>query len=213
MSPTAVVSRGQLEAIFADLETVIDLAARYPMSPFRSDGGYFWFCEYEEFCGGRFGPLLKGLADRYGDRTIVGSVIEPPPEILFNVASDEVAAFRLSASTIDSTYADTMTYVPSEGSSFDILMASHVLAVAGSSGQWAVWGERLGWGIAVLWTADADSSWLGTSQSFVTAVQAFGWYAEPNFLPEEMPSLRGAFMRSFGRRAGLLKGRATSATS
>lgn len=57
----------------------------------------------------------------------------------------------------------------------EIGVAADVLAVAGASGRWAVWGQR-SWELALVWSADGDA-WLRDTVPFASPLQALRDFA------------------------------------
>jgi hypothetical protein len=199
-----IEDRAGLEAVYADLRPIMDLSARLPASPFRRTGTDS-LCEFERFRGGTFGPLLAALADQYNDEYVSGVSVDPDPEY-YHEFYETFGAFRISASGVASAYWDALSYQPSDDATGALLFAADVLCVAGSSGSWAIWGERQ-IGVAVVRTDRSDLSWRQGSNLFVSPVAALRDFVEPNFNREPLPEdFREAFLRGFQSTDGPLGG-------
>ena len=195
MNNPVVSSRGEYESVFSDLRRVMNLSARLPDLPFLSEGTDS-ICEFERFCGGSFGPLLEALANQHRDQYVLGATLEPEFYVDHEDRSGTFAAFRIPASQIAKEYWRALRYEPDDDVAGAMYFTAHVLCVAGSSGSWAIWGER-SIGVAIVRTAGSDVSWRNNSDWFLSPEDAIHAFIEPNF---NRRPLSTEFRKSFLRK-------------
>jgi hypothetical protein len=172
----------------------MNLSARLPDTPFLRDTGTDSMCDFGRFRGGWFGPFLQALAIQFHDDFVSGATIEPVAYINSEVRNGTFAAFRIPTSNIAVEYWQALKYPPNGNMADAMLDSADVLCVAGSSGSWAIWGERMV-GIAIVRTVGFDVTWRGDSDWFLEPTDAIHALAEPNF--ERLPSEFGQkFLRN-----------------
>jgi hypothetical protein len=175
-----VSSREELEVVLLQLKRVVNLAARLPDSPFLSDEGTDSFCQFESFRAGSFGPLLEALANQFHDEFISGALLDPHYYLDNEDIRGNFAAFHIPAERVSEQYWRALTYEPNDNPADSMYGYSNVLCVAGSSGSWAIWGERT-IGVGIVRTVGTDVSWRGDSDWFVSVTEAIDAFIEPNF--------------------------------
>ena len=181
----------ELELARQDLNGALNVTRRLPDSPFKTPGR-FSLCEYESFTSLTFGRAIAALAAQYRDEWISGVVIAPDPETYFE--GDHVySAFRLGRGDLSARWAAVVSFEPAGNAAASIQVQAMILAVAGSSGLWGIWGERAE-GVAVVRTDSADDSWQGEEGPFVDAKEALRSFVEPNYVAAPLP---GAFEKQF----------------
>lgn len=196
MSKYPVVgSREELDVVLSDLRKVINPSARLPDSPFLGDKGTDSFCEWESFNGGSFGPFLEALALQFHDEFVSGVRLEPDDYLDDEDMRGNFAAFHIPTSLVADEYWHALTYEPDDNPAEAIYNNADVLGAAGSSGSWAIWGERVV-GVAIVRTVGADVSWRGDSDWFLPPTDALHAFIEPNF---NLRPLSAEFRRTFLR--------------
>jgi hypothetical protein len=189
-------SREDLDAVYSELRAVMDLSVRLPLSPFRRMGTDS-LCEFERFRGGDFGPLLAKLAVQYQDEYVSGASVDPDADAYYRQYYGTYAAFRIPAAEVARGYWEALAYQPNDDPTGALLFAADVLCIAGSSGSWAIWGERP-IGVAVIHTDLPDLSWRQGSTLFVSPAIALHDFVEPNFNRQPLSEeFRQTFIRNF----------------
>lgn len=182
----------------AALNKVIDLSARLPASPFVRKAPNFSFCEFETFCALDFGGIFRRLSARYADETIYGmGLVDPLGRDYYRENYDFYGAFEIPASEIVGGYREALEYEPAGDLTGSLQFTPGVLCVAGSSADWAFWGER-GRGVAVGWTADADVSWRDDADGFVSLREAVRSFVEPALGANLSATFVPRFLQTFG---------------
>lgn len=182
------------------LEQCLDLRKKLPQSPFKCDG-YNSLCEYEHVCGGLFGPALDALCKLYGDEYIVAATIDPEKE-WFQQYYNSSGAFVINADRVATDYPIVIDYKPNGDITGRIQFISMIFAIAGSSGKWSIWGERM-LGTAIIRTAGDDQSWRPSEIWFPNVDEALESFVEFYFDKQPIPDeLQDAFHREFGNASG-----------
>ena len=195
MSTHPVVSgRDELEVVFSDLRRVMNLDVRLPDSPFLIDGGTDSFCQFESFRAGTFGPFLEALANQFHDDFVSGAMLDPHFYLDNEDIRGNFEAFRIPTSQVAEQFWRSLTYEPNDNPA-DAMYCADVLCVAGSSGSWAIWGERIV-GVAIVRTVGVDVSWRKDSDWFLSPTDAIRAFIEPNF---ELQPLSTEFRQTFLR--------------
>lgn len=151
------------EQAFQDLwdsvaATRVDLAARFPAWPFRAARGCATIFEYDSILSGGFGAVLDALVGTYGHAAVTVVGVDPPAEYY----RDEFGFFpalHFSRARVRDGYGDASWYDPGGDPMACLEISLNVIAIAGSSGAWAVWGQR-DWEIGLLLTPERDGPWL-----------------------------------------------------
>lgn len=155
---------------------VIDPTVRLPQLPFVPRGGTVAVGQFTRLLGVDFVPVFQALARAHDDDDIAAAVVEPAKPY-YEQHYGFLPAFSVGAQGLDNGYWKGLTYSPSGDPTGEIGVSADVFAVVGSSGRWAVWGERF-WDVALLWTM-TSGPWLNVGVPFVTpraAVEDFAGY-------------------------------------
>lgn len=164
------------DAIWQMIETVVDPLVRLPRLPFRASSGVVAVAQYERLLSADIIPVLQALAVAQNDGEVVTAAVEPAAAY-YDEHYQFLPGFTVAPKTLDQGYWQGLTYSPSGDPTGEIGASADVLAVVGSSGQWAVWGER-SWDLALVWAIEAGS-WLHAGIPFVsprTALEDFAGY-------------------------------------
>ncbi|MEZ5079637.1 MAG: hypothetical protein R2878_03050 [Thermoleophilia bacterium] len=162
----------------------VALDAEYPSWMFRRKGGYVSIFEADsvEDCG--FGRIVAGLARTYRDEVV--SVIEVGQAHDRCGVRDGVGVPSAGACTpywgfeivVDGDVAADYAAAP-WSDNFPVLN----LRIAGSSGRWSLWADRIGTEIGVLFTADSDGPWKRDPEILMLPIDegldAFEYWPEP----------------------------------
>ncbi len=125
-----------------------------------------------------------------------GASFDPDPGY-YQEFYETYGAFRIPTPDLPSAYWDALSFRPNDDATGALLFAADVLSVAGSSGDWGVWGERQ-IGVAIVRTSGSDLSWRRGSDFFVPPEDALRDFVEPNFNRNPLPDeFRQAFLRDF----------------
>lgn len=191
-----VSTRDELEVVFSDLRKVLDLSARLPDFPFIHDDGTDSFCQDVSLGGGSFGPFLEALSLQFNDEFVSGARLEPRYFLDDEDLRGNFSAFHIPSSKVAEQYRSALIYEPNDNTAYAIHSYWDVLCVAGSSGSWAIWGERMN-GIAIVRSAGVDVSWRGDSDWFLPPMEAIRAFIEPEFNREPLPDeFRQKFLRN-----------------
>lgn len=143
---------------------VVDLDSRLPDLPFRAVEGEIRIAEYDYVLSPEFVPVLVGLMDQHNDDWVTLAVVDPTPQ--YYVAHyQQYPAVRLERSTLAEQYWDAISYEPAGDPTGAIAHTANVLAVTGSSGRWAVWGERK-WDLLLVHTVAPANAWAAKTLPF-----------------------------------------------
>jgi hypothetical protein len=166
----------ELRAIWTQASRVINPAVRLPNLPFVAATGTVTVGQFGRLLGDDFVPVLQSLAREHGDGDVTTTVIDPT-SAYYDENYGFLPAFTMDAHRLDEAYWEGLSYSPSGDPTGEIGVSADVVAVVGSSGKWAVWGQR-SWDIALVW-AVAAGSWLDAGVPFVTpraALEDFAGY-------------------------------------
>jgi hypothetical protein len=106
------------------------------------------------------------------------------------------AAFHIPASRVVEQYWGALTYEPDGSIAGAMVDSADVLCMAGSSGAWAAWGERLV-GVGIVRTLGSDVSWRNDSDWFLPPTDAIHAFIEPNFNLQPLSTeFRQTFLRN-----------------
>jgi hypothetical protein len=173
----------------------MNLSVRLPDSPFLSDGGTDSICEFGRFRGGSFGRFLEALAIQFHDEFVSGALLEPH----FYLDNEDIrgtyTAFHIPAAQVAEQYWRSLTFEPNDNAADAMMYSANVLCVAGSSGSWAIWGERI-IGVGIVRTIGSDVSWRDDSDWFLSPSDAIHAFIEPNF---DLQPLSMEFCQTFLR--------------
>lgn len=107
--------------------------------------------------GGRFAAVLIALAQTYGDRTVATIVLDPDARFYSEVCGF-LPGFQVEAGSPETGYGTGLRYDPVGDPAGATEYAANVIAIAGSSGRWVLWGQR-DWEIALLCTPQGSGPW------------------------------------------------------
>jgi hypothetical protein len=112
-----------------------------PDWPFRLRAANADVCQYGHAIEGAFGAVPQALVDYHGDCTVSLAVLEPSPRY-YRENYDAYPAFALPGRALSETYWDSVALEPGGDPTGAVTYTADVVALVGSSGTWAVWGER-----------------------------------------------------------------------
>lgn len=135
----------------------VDLAARFPAWPFRARG-YATIFLHDHILATGFGHVLDALAQAYGDEAVTLVGVDPPPAF-YRDEFGFLPALQLPREYVREGYGDALWLDRGDDAMAVLAVSLNVVAVTGSSGAWAVWGQR-DWEIGVLLTPDRGGAWL-----------------------------------------------------
>jgi hypothetical protein len=143
---------------FVDLvERHVDASRRLPEWPFRTATGFVTIYEYDRVLGGSFGRVLEALVSDFGDSEV--NVVGVVPESSYYLDGyDMFPAFVIAAGDIADGYLAGLRQEPDGDPTGALGDSLDVVAMAGSSGAWAVWAQR-DWEIGVLLTSAPSGAW------------------------------------------------------
>lgn len=145
---------------------LIDLEAELPAQVFRPEGGLFDFCDFGWCTGPDFLPVLRSLAELHGDDFI--TVVLPDRHTPKRLERYESSDRGMPAATFPAVRIDALYEL---GAGADLLQSADELAIVGSSGRWAIYGEY-SWEVAVLWSANGPRVWQEHDTPFLTEFEA-----------------------------------------
>lgn len=136
----------------------VDLDARFPSWPFRGARGHAVIFEYDRIVGGGFGNVLAELAGVYGDDSVTAVGVRPGLSY-YREEYGLYPAFRIAAEHLRDTYSEALSFEPGGDPTGSLGDTLNVIALTGSSGAWAIFGQR-DWEIGLLLTPDSEGAWL-----------------------------------------------------
>ncbi len=141
---------------------VVDLDNRLPAWPFKAPSGFVAICEFDDIFGG-FGRVLERLAEFYGDAFVMLLGVD---RISFYRSRYGIwPALQFEASSVREEYWGVLHWDPEDGFMPELGHAVDVVAIAGSSGRWGVWGQR-DWEVGLLLTPDRAGPWCDEGVRF-----------------------------------------------
>ncbi len=189
-----VSSREELEIVLTDLRKVMNLSVRLPDFPFLSEVGTDSFCQDHQITA--FEPILEALALQYQDSFVSGARIDPHYQLDDADMRGTFSAFHIPPSQIANQYQSVMTYEWDDNPAEAMANYWNVLCMAGSSGSWAIWAERM-MGIVIVRTIGSDVSWRNDSDWFLPAREAVSVFIGQEFYRTGVPEdLRQNFLRN-----------------
>jgi hypothetical protein len=176
----------------ADVMAVLDLTSRLPDLPFRISGDEIRIAQFGHLLGTGFAPVLAGLADDHGDAAVTLAVVEPKPSYYIEQYS-HFPAVRLERAALSERYWEGISFEPSGDPTGAIAYTADVVAIAGATRGWAVWGQR-DWDLILIGSTAPAGPWADTSVPFVSAEEAvrdftFGSRAEVSLAEPEIAAL------------------------
>lgn len=155
------MSEQAFSALAGELEHQLDTAARLPDWPFRAPVGFVTIFEYDRLLGGMFGAVLESLAHTYEDESVAVLGLDPAVAY-YRERFGVFPGFRITRESLGAGYAAGLFHEPGDDPAGALIYSIDVLGIVGSSGAWAVWGER-DWEIALLLTTHSEGPWLHQS--------------------------------------------------
>lgn len=149
--------RIELQRMVQCVGSAVRLEARLPKWPFRLPKGFSRVIEYHRVLGGGFGLTLAALARAYGDQSVAAVVLDPGVSY-YTEEYGIFPAFQVGAASVARAYAEGMRRAPGGDPAGAFVDSADVVAIAGSSGRWAVWGQR-DWEIGLLCTPHDSGPW------------------------------------------------------
>lgn len=147
-------------ALWDGVDASVDLRARLPGWPFRGASGCATIYEYDQVLAGSFGAVLHELADAHRDAAVTVAGIEPDPAYYRN-SYGFFPAFRFATGDIRTGYGAALFWEPGGDPTGSLGISLNVVAIAGSSGTWAVMAQR-DWEVGLLLTPEREGGWLAT---------------------------------------------------
>lgn len=126
-----------------------------------------------------FGAVLQALVDAHGDTTVSHIVLEPTPGY-YRENYGCYPGFTIPAQGIAEGYWSAVAHEPEGDPTGAVAYTANVIGIAGSSGAWAVWGER-SWDLAIVVSQFVSGPWTSLGVSFVSAESALADFTEPDF--------------------------------
>ena len=167
------------EEVRADLERGLSLATRFPAWPFHVLTGQADVCQFSHIFTDSFADVVSALASDHGETYVVFSVLEPTPSY-YREYFGSFPAFKLAQQDISAEYADLVTHEPGGDATGTPAHTADVVALAGSSGGWALYAERR-WDLAVVLTQITDGPWTRRDVPFVPVETALADFTEPPY--------------------------------
>ncbi len=169
----------EFAAYLEKVSEIFDTNLRLPDWPFRAPSGYVSICQFDDVLGSRFVPVLQELSATYGDSEITLAVLEPDPSYYWRAYS-HFPGFRLQRESLtDEKYWAALSYEPKGDPTGAVAYTANVVAVVGSSGAWAVWGQR-DWELSLVLAPSEIGDRLRSSLPFVDAREALGDFRGPS---------------------------------
>lgn len=147
--------------IEADTARAVNLRGRLPAWPFVARSGFASIFEFD-YVLGDFGRVLEQLARVYCDKSVLLIGLEPR---YYEPAFGVWPALRFDSCSVRERYWETLYWEPGTGVVGNLGDTLNVLAIAGSSGKWGVWGQR-DWEVGLLLTPDRAGPWCDEGVRF-----------------------------------------------
>lgn len=154
------VDQRAYERLLAFIGGALETESRFPELPVRRAKSFANVVEFDRLLGSEFGSVLASLVRRYQDLSVAVVVLDPTPEYYVG-AYGVFPAFEVQGPSLELGYHEGLRHEPGMDPTGAIAYTANVLGIAGSSGEWSVWGQR-DWEIALLFAAHDDGEWLST---------------------------------------------------
>lgn len=178
----------------------VDPTKRLPDWPFTAHDGAILIGQFGHLLGPNFAPVLDSLARAHGDESITLAVLSPEPSY-YETNFSYFTAIQMESSAIADSYAEGVYHEPMGKATGCIVFTADVVGIVGSSGTWAVWGQR-DWDLVVVRTPSPSTTTIGSTVPFVSAAEALEDFTFPDWRGEPPPADQVAtFMRNFASRA------------
>lgn len=188
--------------IVGQIERALDTDRRLPSWPFRADAGNTDICQFSAAIEGPFGSVLQALVDAHGDTTVSLLVLEPTPAY-YRENYGSYPGFMIPAQGIAEGYWGAVAHEPGGDPTGSVSYTANVIGIAGSTGAWAVWGER-SWDLAIVVSKFVSGPWTSLGVTFVSAESALADFTEPDFKVPLPEAVRAQFLANV-RARGTLK--------
>jgi hypothetical protein len=203
----AVIPRGlhiaqsddEFAACWSIISSLVDPAVRLPDWPFLLPRGQVDIAEFDRLLADDFVPVLQALARTPGDDNVILTVVDPEASYYRNGYA-HYPGRRFESPHLAQRYWDGLTYVPSGDPTGAIFYTADVVAVAGSSGTWAVWGER-DWDLVLVHSQTVNGPWLDVGVPFLGGPEALREFTAPDWGDVHLPEReRSTFLRNLDER-------------
>ena len=188
--------------VLGNLSRVLDPDCRLPNWPFKAPVGNADVCQYSLAIAGTFGPVLQELVDAHGDHSVSLVVFQPTPTY-YRAGYGSYPAFTIPGQTIAEAYWGTVAYEPRDDPTGSVTYTANVVGIAGSSGAWAVWGER-SWDLAIVLSQHSGGRWLSAGVDFLPVEEALANLTEPDFKIPLSDHTRSTFLQNVRTRGTLM---------
>ncbi|MFN8075867.1 MAG: hypothetical protein U0Q15_10675 [Kineosporiaceae bacterium] len=172
-------TRADFALIAGAVSHALQVDARLPEWTFTAESGKIDICQFGVCIEGPFGRILQHLVDEHGDVSVSLMVLSPEPEY-YRQNYGSFPAFTIPAESVEEGYWDAVVYEPNGDPTGAVGYTANVVGIAGSSGMWAVWGERR-WDIAMILSQTRYGGWLTGDVAFVDSETALSEFTEPDF--------------------------------
>jgi hypothetical protein len=159
-APSFATSQGEFAELAIAASAGVDPSRRLPDWPFRASTGFTTVYEYDVVLGGSFGRVLEALASAHDDAWVCVVALDPEMPY-YSDGYSLLPAFKVSAPSIADNYSAAMQHEPGGDVTGALNISLNVVAMAGSTGTWAVWAQR-DWEIGLLLTPEPHGPWLST---------------------------------------------------
>lgn len=140
------------------VEVQVDSKRRLPDWPFKRPAGFILIYEYDRLLGSDFGAVLKTLVVKYDDNAVTVVGFDPLPSYYRNEYSF-FPGFQVTSANVADGYGEGLRYEPDGDPTGAMAYTLDIVAIAGASGSWSVWGQR-DWEIGLLLIRDPPGAWL-----------------------------------------------------
>jgi len=140
--------------------------SRFPDWPFLLPRGYASIFEDVVVLGSRFEPVLRTLADDFGDSLISLLGVTPSPDPSYR-GYGYFPALQLPVIEIEN-YGKHLFWESGERPASPLALTLGVWSIFGDSGAWSIWGQG-DWEIAVLLSTTPNRPWSRSNVNFLDA--------------------------------------------
>ncbi|GAA4625637.1 hypothetical protein [Cellulomonas oligotrophica] len=150
----------EFDRLAQSVGVVVELGARLPAWPFRPQRAFSHVIEYDRVLGGDFAAVLLALARTYNDHAVATVVLDPDVGY-YSDAYGILPGFQVETASLEAGYVEGLRLEPGGDATGALAYTADVIAIAGSSGKWALLGQR-DWEIALLCTPQDSGPWSRT---------------------------------------------------
>jgi hypothetical protein len=192
-------SRHEFAACLTEVAEVLDVNLRLPDWPFLAPTGYVSVCQYDHILGVNFVPVLQALSAAHGDGEVTLVTLEPLPSYYWKAYS-HFPGFRVERASLPDGYWSGLNREPGGDPAGAVVNTANVVALAGSSHAWAVWGQR-DWELGLVLTPTPPGDWLEAGVPFLDAREALVNFRGPRGWTKELTELEiASFLRNVEER-------------